>query len=93
MDGEHEEHDASAMPTIPVFFSSDDLPAWLRPDAETPVPAPPARETRARAAWAPLAAAPAPSETPFRAAADATWDLLTPPPRHAKRGRRAGGAS
>jgi hypothetical protein len=93
MGDENPERDQAELPSIPIFFSSEDLPAWLRPDADTSeAAAPPERETRARVAWATNPSANTPTETPFGAAADATWHLLTPPPRHAKRGRRATGA-
>lgn len=82
--------DHTEMPEIPTFFSAEDLPSWLRDDPEAPAP-PAVRETRARVAWAVMDVSAAPErETPFRAAADATWNLLTTPPRHAKRGRRDG---
>jgi hypothetical protein len=93
MNGDDPQTEAPDLPSIPTFFTSDDLPAWLRPEAETPqTPPETRRETRARIAWADARAGDAPArQTSFGAAADATWNLLAPPPRHAKRGRRAGG--
>jgi hypothetical protein len=90
MGGEDPERDQTDLPGIPVFFAAEDLPSWLREEGEASTPLP-ERETRARAAWA-VTAAPSPPEreTPFRVAAHATWNLLTAPPRHTKRGWRGG---
>jgi hypothetical protein len=84
--GDDPERDHADLPSVPAFFSPDDLPSWLRPEAEAQ-PAP-THDTRARVAWVNgLSTDAEPHETPFRTAPDATWDLLTPPRRTARRAK------
>src|SRR5947209_6803613 len=82
MDGVDPERNHTEPPNVPAFFSPEDLPSWLQEDGN--VAALLARETRARAAWAVTTRTSAPRETPFGAAADATWSMLTPPQGHVK---------